>query len=94
MPEGEGGDPFAPSDAASGRESTDSLPPGGSPREGEHVAPLSQGGGEVGGARRSSLFLPPASHVGTLRRERPGSVVTPWSPRRMQMSPSAQDCRT
>ncbi|OSX75166.1 hypothetical protein BU14_0251s0006, partial [Porphyra umbilicalis] len=42
----EGGDPSARADAASGRESTDSLPPGGSPRGGEHVAPRSQGGGE------------------------------------------------
>jgi len=30
----------------------------------------------------------------TLRRERPRSVVTPWSSRRMPTLPSAQDCRS
>jgi len=73
---GEGGDPSAPSYAASGRESTDYLPPGGSPQRGEHVAPRSQGGGEVGGARRSTLFLPPASSVGTRGVHPPAGATT------------------
>jgi len=59
------GDPSAPLDTASGLKSTDSLPPFDSPQGGERVAPRSQGGGEAGAARRSSLFRPPASPVGT-----------------------------
>jgi len=76
MTGGEVEDPFAPSDVASGKKSKDSRPPGGSPRGGERVAPLSQGGGEVRGARRSSLFVPPASPVGTRGVHPPAGATT------------------
>ena len=71
MSGGEGGDPFAHSDGANERGSTASLPPGPTPPVGGRVVPRSQGGGDVSGAGRGSLFLPPASSVG------PGGVHPP-----------------
>jgi len=71
MSGGEGGNPSAHSDAGSERGSTASLPPGPTPPGGGRVVPRSQGGGNVGGAGRGSLFLPPASSVG------PGGVHPP-----------------
>jgi len=65
MSGGEGGNPSAHSDGASERGSTASLPPGPTPPVGGRVVPRSQGGGDVGGAGRRSLFLPPASSVGS-----------------------------
>jgi len=71
MSGGKGGNPSAHSDVAGERGSTTSLPPGPIPPGGGRVVPRSRGGGDVGGAGRGSLFLPPASSVG------PGGVHPP-----------------
>jgi len=71
MSGGEGGNPSAHSDGANERGSTASLPPGPTPPVGGRFVTCSQGGGDVGGAGRGSLFLPPAFSVG------PGGVHPP-----------------
>lgn len=76
MTGGEGGDPSAPLGTARGRKSTDWTPPSTPPGAAERNAPRSPGGGEAGRARRSSLFLPPASPVGTGGVHRPAGTTT------------------
>jgi len=60
-----------------------------------HAARVAERWAELGVALCSFLRPPPSERVEfTLLRERPRSVVTPWSPCRMPTLPSARDCRT
>jgi len=60
-----------------------------------YAARVAERWAELGVALCSFLRPPLSDHVKfTLRRERPQSIVTPWSPRRLPTLPSAQDCRT
>jgi len=60
-----------------------------------HAARVAERWAELGVTLCSFLWPSPSDHVEfTLRRERPRSVVTPWSLRRMPTLSSARDCRT